>query len=157
MPRVGSTGVLDLYYVPTIGNKAAPTVAEIAAGTELTGFLRRDGLSTPASGNTIDVSDVSDRYNSTGTGTYGGDPITATFYRDSVSGDDDAWTALPRDTTGYFVISRFGGVTATKRVEVWPIEVIAREMNDIADNEAQRFTVTCAVPTPPNDAAVVAS
>jgi hypothetical protein len=79
------------------------------------------------------------------------------FHRDAVSGSDTAWSTLPRGTNGYIVVGRFGLTpAAAQRVEVWPISVISREMMDTADNETQKFTVTCAVPTAPNDIAVVA-
>ena len=157
MSRTASVGVLKIRYVPTIANKAAPTVAEINAGVDLSSQLTRDGLATPSKGSTIDASDISDAFNSTAAGPYGGDPITAKFHRDAVTGSDTAWSTLPRLTAGYFVVGRFGLTpSAGQRVEVWPITVISREMADTAENETEKFTVTCAVPTPPNDNAVVA-
>lgn len=172
MARVQSTGVLQLRYVPTISNKSAPTVAELTAGKNLTPFLRRDGLTTPKSGSTIDVSTVEDRYNSTAAGSYGGDPIEIMLYRDNgTTLTDLAWTTLAPASgstaavSGFLVIHRFGAgtaktatsaPTAADRVEVWPIEVTSREMAPIADNEAQRFVVKCAIPTPPVDDAVLA-
>lgn len=158
MARTASTGVLRLRYVPSIANKAAPTVAEINAGVNLTPWLLRDGLDTPQGGSTIDVAGVESRYNATQSGSYGGDPISATFFRDTVSGSDTAWATLPRGTAGYFVIGRFGlGPAAGDRVEVWEINVISRAMVAIADNESQRFVASCAVPSEPNDSATVAA
>jgi hypothetical protein len=159
MARTASTGVIELRYVPTIANKAAPTVAELTTGAvDLTPWLTRDGLDTPQGGSTVDVAGANSRYNATQSGSYGGDPISATFFRDTVSGSDTAWTTLARGTAGYFVIGRFGLTpTAGERVEVWEINVISRAMVAIADNEAQRFVASMAVPSEPNDAAVVAA
>jgi hypothetical protein len=165
MSRIASTGVIALKFVPTIGSKTAPTVAEIAAGTDLTALLTRDGLTTPSDGSTIDVAGANDRYNATASGSYGGQPITAKFFRDTVTGTDTAWTTLPRQTTGYLVIRRFGGSTnssgdafaAAQKVEVWPIDVLSRTMLPIADNEAQKFEVQCAVPSAPEQNATVAA
>jgi hypothetical protein len=158
MSRKNSTGVIEVRYVPTIASKSAPTVAEITAGTDVTDFMTRDGLTTPQGGSTADASDAGSRYNSTVAGSYGGEPITMKFHRDSVSADDDAWTTFPRGTAGYLVVNRFGvAIAAAAKVEVWPIEVISREMMAIADNETQKFTVVCAVPSEPNDNAVVAA
>jgi hypothetical protein len=158
MARTSSTGVIELRYVPTVANKAAPTVAEINAGVDLTPWLTRDGLDTPQGGSTVDVAGASSRYNATQSGSYGGDPISATFFRDTVAGSDTAWATLPRGTAGYFVIGRFGLTPAAgERVEVWEINVISRAMVAIADNEAQRFVASMAVPSEPNDAAVVAA
>jgi hypothetical protein len=165
MSRRGSTGVLSLHFVPTIVSKAAPSVAEITAGVDLTGFLVRDGLATPFQGSTIPAATMADRYNATAPGSYGGQPITATFHRDDVTASDLAWTTLVEGTAGFLVVRRFGGATksstdavvAAQRVEVWPISVISREMLPTADNELQRFQVSCAVPTPPARDAVVAA
>lgn len=161
MSRKGSTGEIKLQLVPTIADKDAPTVAEINAGTDLTPFLTRDGLSTPMDGSTIDVAGANDRYNATAPGTYGGQPVTVKLFRESVAADDDAWAALPIGTDGYLVVRRFGGsdvaFAAAQQVEVWPIDVISRNMLPIADNEAQKFEVACAVPTPPAQDAVVAA
>lgn len=161
MARIGSTGNIQLHYVATIADISAPTVAEIAAGVDLTEQLLRDGLSLPQSGNTVDVAGAASKYNATDAGTYGGDPITASFFRDSVAASDDAWDALPRGTRGYFVVSRFEGsdqaLAAADRVEVWPIVVISRSNRDIEQDGAYRFDVTCGVPTEPDDDAVVAA
>lgn len=161
MSRQGSTEVIKVQFAPTVANKAAPTVAELTAGTDLTPFLTRDGLDTPLEGSTIDTAGANSRYNSTGAGTYGGQPITLKMFRDSVAADDDAWSALPFGTTGYLVVRRFGGSStafaASQVVEVWPIEVVTRKPLPIADNEAQKFEVSCAVPTPPEMDATVAA
>jgi hypothetical protein len=165
MSRIASTGVIAVKFVPTIGTKAAPTVAEIAAGVDLTGLLTRDGLNTPSEGSTIDVAGANERYNATASGSYGGQPITAKFFRDTVTGSDLAWSTLPAQTQGYLVIRRFGGSTnsssdafaAAQKVEVWPIDVMDRTMLPIADNEAQKFEVRMAVPTAPVQSATVAA
>lgn len=166
MPRVISTGIIQLRYVPTVANTASPTTTELTAGKNLTGFLTRDGLTTPYSGSTVDVAGADNRYNSTASGTYGGDPISLKFFRDNGTAlQDVAWSTLPPQTTGFIVIHRFGagasknsqGAPASgDRVEVWPIDVISREMMQTADNEAYKFEVRCAIPTPPNLDAVVA-
>lgn len=168
MSRQQSTGVLRLSFVPSVANKSAPTVAELTAGTDLTPYVKRDGLTTPKSGNTISLADVSSPFNKTGAGTYGGDAITLKCYRDSVSGSDTAWSTLvplsaaaPTGTEGFLVVRRFGGsgvaFAAADKVEVWPVSVISREMDAIAENEAQSFTAMLAVTDEPDDGAVVAA
>jgi hypothetical protein len=83
------------------------------------------------------------------------------MYRDSVAANDDAWTLLPRNTSGVFYISRFGGTganlkpIATDVVEVWPVRVISRAASAMSSNTAQTFTLTCSVPAEPNENAVV--
>lgn len=160
MSRYGSTGVIQLHYVPSIADKTAPTTTEIDAGTDLSGFLLRDGLSTPLPGSTMDTADVSSDYSKTGRGSFGAEPISVTLHRDDAA--DTAWDTLPRATTGFLVVARQGGsgaggdLAAGDPVEVWDIDVISREPVDIADNQTQRFVATCAVPDTPELDAVVA-
>jgi hypothetical protein len=165
MSRKMPIGNIKVWFLATPpANKAAPTTTEINAGVDLTAFLQRDGLKTPKKGNTVDIADISDPYNSTSPGTYGGDPITLGLFRDDTT--DTAWTTLlpvsagaPNGTSGAFVIRRFGGSTvaiaAGHKVEVWPVSVISAENNDTGETPTA-FTVTCAVTSPPNDRAIVA-
>lgn len=164
MARVASTEVLRLQFVPTIASQAAPTVAELTAGTDLTPWLTPDGLNTPLNGSTIDVQAANSRYKATAPGSFGGDPITAKFFRDDATsgGADTAYTTLPRLTTGYFVIRRMGPTSATafaaaQKVEVWPITVISSNPMATADNEAQKFEVSCSVQPAPSITGVVAA
>lgn len=160
MARKQATGNLRIWFVPTIASTSAPTVAEINAGWDLTGFLRRDGLKRPQDANTVDASDVSSLYNKTATGTYGGTPMELQFYKDDTPANDTAFAQLvPRTTAGYFVIRPFGGSAAVatgNKVEVWTVEIASRSMNDIAQDENQRFTVMAPVTAAPVDPATVA-
>ena len=156
-------------FVDSVASKTAPTVAELSDGTDLTGFLTRDGLKTPATGNTVDISDASSLFNSTAPGSYGGDAAELTCYRDTLDTNDTAWNALPRGTTGYLVVARAGwaqsettGIgsndgtpTDGDRCEVYPVTVISRAMADTADNEASKFTVSLAITQEPADDAAV--
>jgi hypothetical protein len=165
MARKMPIGNIRLWFLATPpANKAAPTTGEVLAGVDLTAFLQRDGLTTPKKGNTVDIADISDPYNSTAPGTYGGDPITLGLFRDDTT--DTAWTTLlpvsastPLGTSGAIVVRRFGGATTAiavgNKVEVWPVSVISAENNQTGEKPTD-FTVTCAVTSPPNDRAVVA-
>lgn len=161
MARKQFTAEGRLWFVPTIASTSAPTVAEINAGTDLTPFLRRDGLTTPNSGSTIDIADAASQFNKTAPGNRGGDAITLQLYRDSVTGSDTAWTALPDLQAGYLVVRRFGGstaaVAAAQKVEVYTGTVINREMVQIGDNDPQRFTVQFSVEAEPVMNATVAA
>jgi hypothetical protein len=111
--------------------------------------MARGGLSTPRQGQTIDTSDASNRQNTSAPGSKGGEQITFTGLRDNTYVDDDAWTTLYEDASGYLIVRRFGGSTAiaavSQRVEVYPVTVISRAPADIADNQAQQFTATLSV------------
>lgn len=154
-------GVIRLHYVPTIANTAAPTMAEIGAGVELTGFLR--SLDTPLEGSTVDAATAESRYNKTVGGTYGGQPITGEFTRSNDYDDDDAWLALARETTGYFVVARRGGsgtdgaIAATDRVDVWSVEIISRNPSAYNRNTLETFTVTASVNEEPDEDVAVAA
>ena len=160
MARFIPDGVLKVSYVATIADTSAPTATEITAGTDLTPFLR--GLSTPLEGSTVDISDASSKYNKTAAGTYGGQMVTAEFYRDDDQANDTVWNLLPRGTEGYFVVARRGGsgtdgaIAASDYVDVWPIEVITRNPADYARNEPTGFAVSCAVPNEPAEDVTVA-
>ena len=149
MARLGSTGNIRVWFVPTVASATlVPTAAEITAGTDLTPYLRRDGLTTPRSGSTIDASDAANRINKTAPGNIDLGALTLRLYWDSTPADDDAWTALPEDTAGYIVVRRFGGsgvaAAAAQIVEVYKGSVISREMQQIGD-EVQNFVVTFSI------------
>lgn len=167
MSRIQFTGTGQLRFVPTIANIAAPTVAEITAGTNLTVLLRQDGLKRSVSGNTVDTADASSLYNTNDAGTRDGS-FSATFYRDTVAGTDIAWTTLPDLTRGYFVVASPAGFSgagtgtlklpvAADRCEVWPIVIISRAPDDEGKDKAMTFTVNVGVTTTPNLSAVVAA
>ncbi|MFJ2717406.1 hypothetical protein [Streptomyces sp. NPDC087437] len=171
MPRYGTTGRIAIVLVPTIADPKAPTVAEIAAGVNISDHVTRDGLKTPSSGNTIDAADIGSRFNKTAPGTYGGDAAEITAHRDSKAANDLAWTSLEQDTITFLVVARSGfdqqtatglgtkdGVAkAGDRCEVYPVTVISRAANDTGDNETAKFTASLAITGEPEQEAVVAA
>lgn len=152
MSKFIADGVLKCNFVSTLASTTAPSAAEINAGTDLTPFLR--SLTTPFDGSTVDAGTADSAFNSTVPGTYGGQPLTATMTRDNVYANDDAWTALPRLTAGYFVIAPRGTAGATfaasDRVEVWQVEVISRNPTPYGRNELVTFELMCSVNSEPN-------
>lgn len=160
MSRRGSTGELRVSFVPTITDMSAPTAAQVTAGTDLSPFLTRDGVNTPNSASTTDISDLANRRNKRAPGTFGGDDWTLKLYRDSVAADDDAWALLVQDLEGYLVIRRFGGsdvaIAAADKVEVAQITVISRVMDTPGADTPQTFTVVLAVADVDDDATVAA-
>jgi hypothetical protein len=165
MSRVLFTGKGKLYWVAdptaagTVVTLAAPTAVQVNTGTNITAFLRRDGLARPQSGNTVDISDAGSLFNKTGLGTYGGDKATLQLYRDSVSGSDTAWPLFAQGSYGFLCILPFGTAGASPaagdRAEIWQVAVLNRSMANIADNDAQRFSCDLAVINPPNDSATL--
>lgn len=138
MARLISNGEVRIWWVDTISDPSAPTVAEITAGTDITGFL--SSLDTPLDGNAVDSSDLSSAFNKTVAGKFGGN-VNAQMYRDDTA--DDAFDLFPRNTTGYLVIRRFGGSdvaeAAGDEVDVWNLRVITRSDVPLDDESVQAF------------------
>lgn len=155
MPRVTFTGLGKTYWVPdptgagTVVTLAAPTATQVNTGTNVTPFLRRDGLTVPQSGNVVDVADASSRFNKTGLGTYGGDALELKLYRDSTSASDTAWPLFAQGLYGFLIVFRFGTAgalpAALDKCEVYQCGVISREMAQIGENDPQMFTVNLAI------------
>lgn len=146
-----------VHFVSTIAAATlAPTVGEINGGTDLTEFLVTLDAST--TGNTVPTPSFASLFETSISGTVSA-TFTAEFYRDDQA--DTAWTTLPRATSGYFVISRFGysGTAGAPDdgdvVEVWPVLITARSAMSLTNNEVQRFGIESSVPVEPNEAAVV--
>lgn len=169
MSRIQFRGTGALVWCATIASKTAPTAAEINAGVRLTLQLTNDGLDTPKSGKTIDIADASDLFDKTAPGSFGGNNGKLTFYRDTKSSLDLAWSTLPDGAVGYLLVARFGlaqdatgkgtpsgTATAGDRCEVWPSTVISRSPAAIADGKAQVFDCDVAFQDSPATDAVVA-
>lgn len=148
MARITPDGVTKVHFLTTISTPAAPTVAELAAGTELTPFLAPAGIDTPEEGQEADSSDLSSRRDKSVPSTVGGQ-VSAELYRDDA--DDDAYTALALDTVGFLVIGRFGGtgtanaLIATDTAEVWAVRVSQRSNIRVARGDTLRFVANFAV------------
>ncbi len=159
MARLGSTGTIRVWWVPTLASLTAPSAATITAGVDLTPQLRRDGLTTPRSGSTIDASDAASRVGKTAPGNIDPTVITLRFHRDSVTGTDTAWPTLVEDAAGHIVVRRFGGsavaAAAAQKGETYKGSVISREMQPIGD-ETQNFMVQFSVEDSSQDATFAA-
>lgn len=160
MPRITPDTYTKIWIVNSISTQSAPTIGEINAGTEVTGFLTPAGLDTPEEGTDADISSIASARDFSVPATIGGD-ISGEFYRDDAS--DDAWDAVPRLQITNLVIARFGGsgtdnaIIATDTVEVWPVRVSQRSNSRVTRGEALRFTSTFALSGDPDLAATVAS
>lgn len=147
-----------LGFVPEVEDIDAPTVAEIGDAVNLTPFLI--SLNASSRGNTVPTPSLDTLFETSIPGTVQAS-LDADFYRDDEI--DLAWDTLPRATTGYFVISRFGGSgtgrvpVSSDEVEVWPIAVVSRTMANSGSGTVLTFTVSCSVPREPNENAVVSA
>lgn len=156
MARIISNGEVRIVWVMSIADPSAPTVAEITAGTNITGFI--SSLDTPLDGNAVDSSDLSSAFNKTVAGKFGGN-VNAQMYRDDTA--DTAFSLFPRNTTGFLVIRRIGGsdnaVIAGDDVDVWPLRVITRSDVALDDESVQAFTVNFAALDEPDIQVAVAA
>lgn len=156
-------GIAQLHFAPTLSNPAAPSLVQIQAGTDLSGFLRPGGDWSPMEGSTVDAATVDTAFNATARGTFGGQPFSAMFTNDDTALGDAAWLALPRGTTGFFVVSFYGGSGAGGAlavgdvVNVYAIDVYTRKRAAYTRNELAVFQVDCAVTAEPNEDVAIAA
>ena len=147
-----------LGFATTVASIATPTAAEVAAAVELTPFLI--SLNASSRGNVVPTPSLDTLFETSIPGTVQAS-FDADFYRDD--DNDLAWETLPRATEGYFIISRFGGTgtanlpIATDEVEVWPVMIVSRSSANMTSNTAMTFTLSCSVPSEPDEAAIVAA
>jgi hypothetical protein len=158
MTRVIPNELTKVKYVDQIADVSSPTVSEIDGGTELTGFLVN--LEAATSGQTVATPAFDSLFETNIPGTASGS-FTAEMYRDDTT--DTAWETLPRATSGFIVVARFGwsgggdSPSSGDECEVWPIRVTTRSAMALTNNEVQRFSVEAAIPTEPAEDAVVAA
>lgn len=146
-----------VHFVATISDgDLNPAVVEVTGGVDLTEFLT--SLEASSSGQIVPTPSFDSLFETNIPGTASA-TFNAEFYRDDTT--DTAWDTLPRGTSGYFVIARFGysgadnTPAATDTTEVWPVRVVTRAAMALANNDVQRFRVECAVPVEPNETAVI--
>jgi hypothetical protein len=127
------------HFVPAIAAIAAPTVAEIAAGTEITPWLPVDGWQPSRTNNKSSTAMMDNAYVSQRMGTFQ-DDLELTFTRDDAS--STVWDLFDHGTAGFVVVAPFkdeDGDTAADRVEVWPVESSKPAPQASGENEDQKF------------------
>ncbi|MFF0597924.1 phage tail tube protein [Streptomyces antibioticus] len=134
-------GTRQYYFVPSIATKAAPSRAELNAGTDLTGEIA-DVSGFQTTSESQETPDLGTRFTSKIPGRITADDSSITMYASEDS--QDVRQLLPRDTTG-FIVQFPEGDEAGKTMDVFPVKVAsAPKMTDIEDPakiEVQ-FTIT---------------
>lgn len=156
MAKTTSEKKVKVYFLPTVASKAAPTVANITGGTNITPQLPTTGVAVEWTQNNASIPMLDEAFTAEQIGTEAA-AITLTFTRDETDADDDAWNLFERGLTGYLLISRFGTPAATSRVEVYPITSHRPVPLAPAENEFQQARVQLAVHDTPDLNAVVAA
>ena len=157
MARWANDGMLRVHVVSSIANIAAPTVAEINAGTNISNFITKDGLTVPANQNNVPNASLAETFDSELPGSFGG-TLTMTGIRDNAT--DTFWDLVVYNTATHLVVRR-GVATGTafaasQKVEVYPITWHEPIPLQTASNEQGRFTAAAPVRSQPNLKAVVA-
>lgn len=138
---------------------AAPTVAEINAGTDITCFLTKDGLNPGGTTNKIDQAGLCSRLDAQGIGSVGYD-MSLKAFRDNAAGGDDAWDLFEWNSPGTLVVRR-GVAYATAFAAAQKVEVYVGASGEpvpagSAANAQQTFEVPIAVAEAQLKAAVAA-
>lgn len=148
-----------ICWAPSVADIAAPTVAELTAGIDVTGFVGKDGLKMGATNNKVKNDDITTAFMAELPGSYGNSLSLKCFLDDA---DDDAWDTFgTRNTEGYLVIRRMipypTAFAAAQKVEVYHGATGQPVIGDSAENERVAFTVDLMISEPPQMSAVVAT
>lgn len=158
MARYANDGMIRIQVVATIANIAAPTVAEINAGTNITNFVTKDGLTTPSNQNNVPNSSLAETFDSELPGSFGG-PVSMTGIRDAAT--DTFWDLVVYGTATHVVVRRgvatATAVAASQKVEVYPITWHEPVPAQTASNVQGQFAANAPVRSQPNMKAVVAA
>lgn len=135
-------GATKVTYVPAIANIAAPTVAELTAGTDLECLTTADGLSQTVNEDVVSIPKLCEILNAESPGRVNFQ-IVLTLVRQDADVDDVAWTTLIRKTAGFLVI-RDGvdyqtAYAAGDKVQVFPGAAGERRPNAREANGAVTF------------------
>jgi hypothetical protein len=157
MARIIYEGRTNVYWLTACANIAAPTVAEITAGTNLSTLVPTDGVAVNVTTNNVDNGDISSQFDKEATGSWGSG-LEITFFRDDTA--DTAWNLCVLGTNGFVVIDRFrtSGTlpSVSNKVEVFPVQMHQPAPQNSAANQMQRFVEKFAVTSTPNLKATVA-
>lgn len=151
-----SDGMIRVFYVPTIANINAPTVAELNAGLRLDDHMTPDGLNVEPDTEAVDNSKLSSTFGTSQAG------------RRSFSGSITYINTTPRilesvlvyQATGYLVVRREVASStawaAAQKAEVYPIQ-FGEPSRMYGPNEMQRRDVPAMFTADPATDATVAA
>jgi hypothetical protein len=158
MGKYANDGRIRVQFVAAIADQDAPTVIELTGGTHVTPFLSKDGLTTPADQNNVDVGTLAENFNAQAPGTFGG-AIEMTGLRDDTA--DTLWDLITYDLPGFIVVRRgqptASAFAAAQDVEVYPVRFHEPVPDQTGGDEVSRFTISAPVTAAPSLKAVVAA
>lgn len=144
-------GVTRFVACPSVANLAAPTRAELTAGTVLLGITAVSGFQITNS--PVDTPDLDSTFTSNvpGEDKAGNSALTFKDKRNTESSGIRA--ALAKGTSLVIVYMPYGDVP-TQRCECWP--ATSTGVNDVIDmTKAGEFMVGFAIPSPPTQVGVI--
>ncbi len=158
MADIINDGLTKVSFVSTISSVAAPTVAELNAGTALEDYIVSDGLGQEFGTEAVETTALSSTYATS----LPGRQTVSTELTLKNQGDASApFSVLTHKAAGYLVVRRYVAAstawTASQTVEVHPVEVGIRARIPAAENEAAKFKVKLAHTSEPTMAATVAA
>jgi hypothetical protein len=152
MARYSTPGNSEVWMVTTIASPAAPTAAELNAGTDMTAVLQLLP-SIPRTANLVDISDLSDKFEARQVGTRGGDQLQFTVLRDD-AGAESELAAVAEDTVGFIAIGRKALATPGTwaigdEVDVFPVTIASDADGDPGRNDADTAVISAAITANP--------
>lgn len=152
----GKYAVLFLDTAPA--DPAAPTVAELTAGTDITKLIPKDGFKPGVTNNRVSGGSLDETFMDESMGTWSSQ-LSIDFYLDDVTGDNIGLDTFAQFATGAIVAIWDGhGNAAGSKAYVWPdIECGQPIPADSAENARQKGTAEIAVRQAPDFHAVVAA
>jgi hypothetical protein len=160
MTRYVPEGTVEVHFITTISDIAAPTATELNAGLDITEALIGD-LDLPFDGSTADGADMSSKFNKTVPGDFGGQPGSFTIHNELASGDDTAFTALARDTIGFIAVANRGLALAgtfaiADVVDIIAVQVLSRTRTYARNTTARSAVQVAITDVPTEEFAIVA-
>jgi hypothetical protein len=153
MAKFFRRGKSKIRFCPLVANPAAPTRAELTAGTDLSDFVAEIG-GFSLSNSPISTPDLGASFTKSIPGEDTTDESSLTLYDDDQASGAPYRTTLARGVEGYIVLMPYGDIPA-RRCEVW--HVISTGINEewSLGNDSARTSVTFSVNSVPQQNAVV--
>jgi hypothetical protein len=145
--RFFAPGTTEILFCPAISNPAAPTFAELDAGTDLTRDIA-DISGWMTNSDFLETPDLKTRFVSKIPGRIQAEDSSITFWADEDQGAGDAGALLPRDTSGYIVIADGGLASAIG--DVFQVTVGSNSMQRSVSDPAKRL-VSFAIRSEPSE------
>jgi hypothetical protein len=153
-------GAIRIFSVPAIANIAAPTVAELNAGVDLSNLVAPDGLvGFEADTAAVDTAKINSTFNTQSPGRSSWSGTLLRLFRQT--GTDTVFNTLVRGFTTNIVVRRAGILYTVAWTIAQPVMVYpgsCGEMRPLAPeaNSAERYEVPYFISPQPNQRATVA-